>query len=32
MKSLLGKQAYKLGESERLHIHEIVAKNREALR
>jgi CRISPR-associated protein Csy1 len=29
---LLGKQAYKLGESERLHIHDIVTKNREALR
>ncbi len=29
---LLGKQAYKLGESERLHIHEIVTQNREALR
>ncbi len=29
---LLDKQAYKLGESVRLHIHEIVTKNREALR
>lgn len=29
---LLGKQAYKLGESERLHIHDIVTENREALR
>ncbi|CAB1064926.1 CRISPR-associated protein, Csy1 family [Olavius sp. associated proteobacterium Delta 1] len=29
---LLGKQAYKLGDSERLHIHEIVTQNREALR
>jgi len=29
---LLGKQAYKLGEPERLHIHEIAAQNREALR
>jgi len=29
---LLGKQAYKLGESVRLHIHEIATKNREALR
>ena len=29
---LLDKQAYKLGESVRLHIHEIATKNREALR
>lgn len=29
---LLGKQAFKLGESERLHIHDIVNQNREALR
>ena len=29
---LLGKQAYKLGESVRLHIHKIVTENREALR
>ena len=29
---LLGKQAYKLGESERLHVQNIVAQNREALR
>lgn len=29
---LLGKQAFKLGESERLHIHSIVTDNREALR
>ena len=29
---LLGKQAYKLGESERLHIHDIVTQNKEALR
>jgi CRISPR-associated protein Csy1 len=29
---LLAKQAYKLGESERLYIHEIVTQNREALR
>ncbi|MEW6587165.1 MAG: type I-F CRISPR-associated protein Csy1, partial [Nitrospirota bacterium] len=29
---LLGQQAYKLGEPERLHIHGIVAENREALR
>ncbi|WP_435550582.1 type I-F CRISPR-associated protein Csy1 [Desulfobacterium sp. N47] len=29
---LLGKQAYKLGESERTHIHEIVTQNKEALR
>ncbi len=29
---LLDKQAYKLGESERLHIYKIVTQNREALR
>ena len=29
---LLDKQAYKLGEPERLHIHEIATQNREALR
>ena len=29
---LLGKQAYKLGESERLHAHAIVSNNKEALR
>lgn len=29
---LLGKHAYKLGESERLHIHKIVSQNKEALR
>lgn len=29
---LLGKQAFKLGESERQHIHDLVADNREALR
>lgn len=29
---LLGKQAYKFGESERIHIHEIVTQSKEALR
>ena len=29
---LLGKQAIKLGESERLHIHDVVVNNKEALR
>lgn len=29
---LLGKQAFKLGEEERLHIYGIVTKNKEALR
>lgn len=29
---ILGKQAYKLGEGERVHIHDIVSESREALR
>lgn len=29
---MLGKQAYKLGEGERVHIHDIVSESREALR
>ena len=29
---IMGKQAFKMGESERLHIHDIVTENREALR
>jgi len=29
---LMGKQAYKLGESERQHIHDIVIQSKEALR
>jgi len=29
---LMGKHAYKLGEAERVHIHELVSENREGLR